>query len=109
VLRQDFRRDLAVADILKSFPMRGWQIVLGELLAPAAILTGIQWLLIIAAAALVTRVPQGEMVSWPARLAFAAGAAIVVPMLNFVSLIIRMRRCCFSPAGFKPTRRPPWD
>jgi hypothetical protein len=35
VLRHDFRNDLQVADILKALPMRGWQVVLGELLAPA--------------------------------------------------------------------------
>jgi hypothetical protein len=34
-LRQDFRQDLSSADILKSYPLPGWQIALGELLAPA--------------------------------------------------------------------------
>ena len=33
-VRQDFRQDLAVADLLKMYPMRGWQVALGELLAP---------------------------------------------------------------------------
>ena len=46
-LRQDFRQDVPLADILKTYPLRGWQLALGELLAPAAVLTGVQWFLLI--------------------------------------------------------------
>ncbi|PYK98040.1 MAG: hypothetical protein DME19_14095, partial [Verrucomicrobia bacterium] len=35
ILRQDLRQDLVNADVLKMYPLRGWQVVLGELLAPA--------------------------------------------------------------------------
>ena len=49
ILRHDFRQDLRVADILKLFPMPGWQVVLGEILAPAAILAGAQWALLLLA------------------------------------------------------------
>lgn len=48
--RQDLRSDLANADLLKTYPLPGWQILLGELLAPTAILTGIAWLAILVAA-----------------------------------------------------------
>src|SRR5204863_185086 len=47
MVRCDFRRDLAVMDVLKLLPLRGWQIAAGELLAPTAILTLVQWLLLI--------------------------------------------------------------
>ncbi len=50
VARQDLRSDLSHADILKSYPLRGWQILLGELLAPTAILTGLLWPTLLAAA-----------------------------------------------------------
>jgi uncharacterized membrane protein YfbV (UPF0208 family) len=42
--RQDLRSDLSHADILKTYPLPGWRIVLGELLAPVAILGAILWL-----------------------------------------------------------------
>lgn len=42
--RLDLRQDLANIDILRSYPLPGWRIVLGELLAPTAVLTGIIWL-----------------------------------------------------------------
>jgi ABC-2 type transport system permease protein len=41
--RQDLRSDLSNSDILKTYPLLGWQILLGELLAPLAILTAIVW------------------------------------------------------------------
>ena len=88
VLRHDFRHDLAVADILKSFPLRGWQVVLGELLAPAVALTAVQWLLILAAVGLLSEMPEKEMLSLPWRASLAIGSAIVLPLLDFVSLII---------------------
>jgi ABC-2 type transport system permease protein len=100
VLRHDFRRDLAMADILKSFPLRGWQIVVGELLAPTAILTAIQWLLLLAAAGLVTRIPQGPIVSLEWRVAIALGAAVVFPMLNLISLIIPNASVLLFPGWF---------
>jgi hypothetical protein len=46
--RQDIRSDLTNADLLKTYPLPGWQIVLGEMLAPTAILTGVLWLLLLA-------------------------------------------------------------
>jgi ABC-2 type transport system permease protein len=47
--RQDIRSDLANVDILKTYPLPGWQIVLGELLTPVAILSGVLWLALLAA------------------------------------------------------------
>ena len=47
MLRNDLRQDLPATDVLKMFPMPGWQVVLGEVLAPAAILAGAQWLLLL--------------------------------------------------------------
>jgi len=44
IARLDLRTDLANADILKTYPLRGWQIVLGELLTPVVILTVVFWL-----------------------------------------------------------------
>jgi hypothetical protein len=49
-----FRRGLhlmlARLDVVKTYPLRGWQIVLGEMLTPIALLTAFEWLLLILAA-----------------------------------------------------------
>ena len=50
VARQDLRLDLPNTDILKTYPLRGWQIVLGEWLTPVAIVTVLLWLLVLTAA-----------------------------------------------------------
>lgn len=111
ILRYDFRHDLPIADILKSFPMRGWQLVLGELLAPAVALTAIQWLLILGAAALLgegsaqiemrTDTDGFHMLSLPWRLSLGLGIAIVVPLLDFVSLIIPNASVLLFPGWFQ--------
>ena len=44
VARQDLRHDLPNTDILKTYPLPGWQIVLGEILAPIAVVTVLIWL-----------------------------------------------------------------
>ena len=45
--RQDLRNDLNNADILKTYPLRGWQVVLGQMLTPIAILSGMLWLVLL--------------------------------------------------------------
>ena len=47
VARQDLRGDLLNIDILKTYPLRGWQVVLGEILTPVAILTALLWLTVL--------------------------------------------------------------
>jgi len=88
LLRQDFRQDLAVADVLKMYPMRGWQVALGELLAPATILTAIQWCLLVIAVGLSSRLSGETAIPLSTRLAIGSGAAVVFPMLNLISLVI---------------------
>ena len=49
-----FRRGLNLMltrlDVVKTYPLRGWQIVLGEMLTPIALLTAFEWLLLTLAA-----------------------------------------------------------
>ena len=85
LLRLDFRHDLPLADILKTFPLRGWQIALGEILAPVAVLAVFQWLLLLIGAGLVLYLPG----KWEALfLAIAFCAAVLLPVLDFILLLI---------------------
>ena len=88
VARQDLRSDLSQADILKAYPLRGWQIVLGEILTPVAILTGLIWLTLLAAfcAAFYGRTLSGFLTPG-ALVAVAAGVAAVVPVLCALQLL----------------------
>ena len=86
LLRQDLRQDLPAADILKLYPLRGWQVVLGEILAPVAILTAVQWLLIVLAVVFFA-LPE-NVFPLPRRLACGLGAAILAPALDFITMLI---------------------
>ena len=85
VLRLDFRHDLPLADILKTFPMRGWQIALGEILAPVAVLAACQWLLLLVGAGLLFYLPVKQEALF---LAIALGAAVLLPVLDVLLLLI---------------------
>jgi len=85
LLRLDFRNDLPLADILKTFPLRGWQIALGEILAPVAVLAAFQWVLLLVGAGLVLSLPVKVKTLF---LAIALGAAILLPVLDLLLLLI---------------------
>jgi len=38
-LRQDLRSDIVYMDMLKTYPLKGWQIVLGEIITPVFVMT----------------------------------------------------------------------
>jgi hypothetical protein len=103
LLRQDFRQDLPLADLLKTYPLRGWQLALGELLAPAVALTCIQWLLLMVMLVLFWRTSGGAL-SWPDWLGVGFGAALVMPMLNLIILQIPNAAALAFPAWFQSTK-----
>ena len=103
LLRQDFRQDLPLADLLKTYPMRGWQLALGELLGPAAVLTGIQWFLLIMIFGLFGQSPPGAL-SLPHWLGLGFGAALVIPMLDLIILQIPNAAVLSFPAWFQAAK-----
>jgi len=103
VLRQDLRQDLPLMDVLKTYPLRGWEIVLGELLAPALVLTCLQWFLLLVAALLLPGVPG--MNASPALVrAIAVGVGLMVPTLNLLTLQIPNAAVLMFPAWFQVGR-----
>jgi ABC-2 type transport system permease protein len=105
-LRQDFRQDLPIADVLKMYPLRGWQVALGELLAPVLILTGIQWLLLLVGCVLLCRAPVPSL-GRAGCLAIGSGAAMLVPMLNLITLQIPNAAVLLIPAWFQAGKEGP--
>ena len=103
--RQDIRSDLVNADILKTYPLPGWQIVFGELLAPLAILTGILWLLLLAAA--LNLHPGEASPPWltePLRLGGFAGLALLTPVIVTIQLLVPNAAALLFPGWFQATR-----
>ncbi|MBL9208821.1 MAG: hypothetical protein JNL92_00035 [Opitutaceae bacterium] len=103
--RQDIRSDLTHADLLKTYPLPGWQIVLGELLAPTVILTGVLWLTLLTA--VVTLQPVGLGLSWltpSLRLAAGLGLACVAPVMVALQLLVPNAAALFFPGWFQMSR-----
>ncbi|MEO5804472.1 MAG: putative ABC exporter domain-containing protein [Verrucomicrobiota bacterium] len=107
MVRSDFRQDLPAVDLLKTFPMRGWQIVLGEILAPIVILSAVQWLLLILALGSTSGIPGGNAFSFSARIGIGFGVAIILPALNFISLLIPNAAVLLFPSWFQTGKDAP--
>lgn len=104
ILRLDFRHDLPLADVLKTFPLPGWQIALGEILAPVVVLVTFQWLLLLIETGLLLRWPgpQGTLF-----LVIALGAALVLPVLDVLLLLIPNAAVLLFPAWFQTGKDSP--
>jgi len=46
LMRREVRLMMERLDVIKSHPLRGWQVVLGEMLAPIVLLTSVEWLVL---------------------------------------------------------------
>lgn len=95
--RQDLRTDLPNSDILKTYPLRGWQIVLGELLAPLTILSSLIWVSLFAGALLL----PADKFLWltPAlRGAAALALAVLAPPLVAIQLLVPNATAIVFPA-----------
>jgi ABC-2 type transport system permease protein len=101
MLRNDLRQDLPAADLLKMYPMPGWQIILGEVLAPAVILASIQWLLLVLAFIFCPRQFQGHPLLLATRIGVALSAALVLPFVDLIAMLIPNASVLFFPAWFQ--------
>lgn len=100
MMRCDFRQDLAAMDVLKLFPLRGWQVVLGELLAPLVIITAGQWTLLagLAGLLLTAGLPPG-LPKIP--LTWLLAAAWLAPFWNGLALLIPNAAVLLLPGWFQ--------
>lgn len=103
--RQDLRGDMPHADILKTYPLRGWELLLGQILTPVAILTGLTWLCLLGAA--LTLQPTGRMallLTPSGQWAIALGIAALTPFVCALQLLILNGATIIFPAWFHSLR-----
>jgi len=89
-------------DLAKSYPLRGWQIVLGELLAPSALLAAIEGVLLTVAA-----LGAGSFLGAPSLViaAWLGAAALTLPLCALLfgaQLGVQLA----LPAWFQPSAQP---
>ncbi len=108
--RLDLRQDLPNADILKGYPLPGWRVVLGELLAPTAVLSGIVWLGLLAwYLGLHGHQPPSLSPEWFSpgmRVVWCLCAAVIAPAVLAVELLIPNAAPVLLPGWFHSLRTP---
>lgn len=108
--RLDLRQDLANTDILRTYPLPGWRILLGELLAPIVVLTGIIWLGLLAwYLGLYGHQPPALSEEWfspSMRLVLAGVVAFLTPFVVALQLLVPNGAVIFFPAMFRATQTP---
>lgn len=107
IFRNDFRQDFNSIDWLRQFPLPGWQIALGELLAPALMLTVIQWLLVLFLLALSVTTDLRTPWDMAQRVSLAACIALLAPAYNLVTLLVPNLATVVFPAWFQSGREGP--
>jgi ABC-2 type transport system permease protein len=101
--RQDLRSDLLNTDILKTYPLHGWQIVLGEILTPLAVVTVLLWLLLLTA--VLTFQPQRlQWLTFEVRWAIAIALASIAPLLCALQLLVVNAAAVLFPAWLQTSR-----
>jgi len=79
LMRREVRLMMQRLDVIKTYPLRGWQVVLGEILAPMVLITAAEWLLL-AVVAVATAALTGEFASTALRSSLGLiGAGLLVP------------------------------
>lgn len=105
VARNDLRGDIINADMLKAYPLPGWRILLGSLLAPTVILTGVAWLFLLTAG---LGVPAGSgpffWLTAELRLVVFLALAVITPALCAVQLLVPNAATLMFPAWSQTSR-----
>jgi hypothetical protein len=96
-LRYDLRRDLELLDMLKTYPLRGREVVAAEVLAPALVLSGVVWFGIVLAfiASLASNAPLPAVGD---RVALLVAALALVPPVLTVLLLVQNAAVVLFPA-----------
>ena len=104
IARQDLRTDLPNMDLLKTYPMEGWRIVLGELLAPTAVLTLVLWFAILASSLSADSQGKLEWLTPGVRSTIAACLAAAAPVLCMIQLIVPNAIMLLLPGWYQSSR-----
>jgi hypothetical protein len=88
MFRDDLRNDLLQSDVIKSLPISGRDVVLGEVLAPCVILALAEWTLILIAGFALPSLGKTPLLTVH-RIAFGLGAAILFPCISLIGVLLQ--------------------
>jgi ABC-2 type transport system permease protein len=105
VARQDLRNDLPNTDILKTYPLHGWQIILGEILAPVVVLTAMMWIVLLGVG-LTAQSPRLPWLTPELRIFGVLGIGLIVPFLSAVQILTLNAAAVIFPAWIQNNQGP---
>ncbi|MBS0631850.1 MAG: hypothetical protein JSS11_08050 [Verrucomicrobia bacterium] len=102
--RQDLRDDLPNTDLLKTYPLRGWQLVLGELLTPVALLSAVLWLVLLTLALSLHGAKLDAWLTTSLRLELVFCLGLVAPLVCTLQLLVPNAATLLFPAWMQSMR-----
>jgi hypothetical protein len=103
VIKDDLRIDMQYAPLLKSYPIPGWGIVLGEVLGPVTSLTIRLWILVLLSVCFLPAMGTHAWKTLP-KVFVGLGAAILLPCLGFIGILVQNAAVLILPGWVKPGR-----
>jgi hypothetical protein len=99
--RIDLRQDLPSIDVLRAWPLSGFQVMRAQVFGAAAVLGVLQWLLLIAAFAFTLQTPVAGL-SVSMRAAVLISLALVCPSLSLAGLAVQNTAALLFPSWISP-------
>ena len=97
------RQGIAGMDLLKTYPLPGWQFALGELTGPILVGTLIQWAALGIGSGLMLSLDRHVIEAfWQPLLLVAVGFAVFMPLFNLGTSILPAATALAFPGWFKP-------
>jgi hypothetical protein len=96
IVRTDLRSDLRHLEVLKTWPVRGADLVRGEMLCPGVVLVGVVWLALTCATILSAAGLPTLTFAW--RMSGAVGVFLIAPALIAAQLTLQNAAAVFFPA-----------
>ena len=96
LVRDDFRNDLLQAELLKTYPIPGRSVALGEVLAPAAVLAAGEWILLLISGWLLPGVGKWHP-TVPQRFLVGASLGLLLPCFSLLGLLVQNAAALLLP------------
>jgi hypothetical protein len=97
LMRREVRLMMERLDVIKSHPLRGWQVVIGEMLAPIVLLTSVEWL-VLAVVAVCFGALTGKFATTALLTSLgAAGVGLLVPPVVGLMVAIPFAATLYFP------------
>jgi len=95
------RQDIDAMDLIQSYPIRGWQAVLGQLGAQAAFGTLLEWAALLIVAIGILGLPESIRLSIRESMLVLAAIAIMAPTFNLAMMIVPAGALLLWPGWFR--------